>query len=114
MAWTVEVLRYRQVTFLVCRTSRRSSLKRSANLRPVSQTGYRLVDPQLLRQCHDEIHDQEQDRSMKKSRDTRAHFFARANSLKKGIKGVSFERNCGAASVGVLQDNYVLSTELTM
>ena len=30
------------------------------------------------------------------------------------IKGVSFYRNCGAASVGVLQDNLVLSTELTM
>ena len=28
------------------------------------------------------------------------------------IKGVSFLRNCGAASVGVLQDNLVLSTEL--
>ena len=30
------------------------------------------------------------------------------------FKGVSFERDCGAASVGVLQDNLVLSTELTM
>ena len=29
----------------------------------------------------------------------------------KQIKGVSFQRNCGAASVGVLQDNLVLSTE---
>ena len=29
-------------------------------------------------------------------------------------KGVSFQRNCGAASVGVLQDNLVLSTELIM
>ena len=32
----------------------------------------------------------------------------------KQIKGVSFKRNCGAASVGVLQDNLVLSTELIM
>ena len=32
----------------------------------------------------------------------------------KRIKGVSFYRNCGAASVGVLQDNLVLSTELKM
>ena len=30
------------------------------------------------------------------------------------LNGVSFQRNCGAASVGVLQDNLVLSTELTM
>ena len=30
------------------------------------------------------------------------------------VKGVSFQRNCGAASVGVLQDNLVLSTELIM
>ena len=30
------------------------------------------------------------------------------------LKGVSFQRNCGAASVGVLQDNLVLSTELIM
>ena len=30
------------------------------------------------------------------------------------VKGVSFLRNCGAASVGILQDNLVLSTELTM
>ena len=29
-------------------------------------------------------------------------------------KGVSFSRNCSAALVGVLQDNLVLSTELTM
>ena len=29
-----------------------------------------------------------------------------------GVKGVSFYRNCGATSVGVLQDNLVLSTEL--
>ena len=29
-----------------------------------------------------------------------------------GIKGASFLRNCGAASVGVLQDNLVLSTGL--
>ena len=29
-------------------------------------------------------------------------------------EGVSFYRNCGAASVGVLQDNLVLSTELIM
>ena len=28
--------------------------------------------------------------------------------------GGKFLRNCGAASVGVLQDNLVLSTELTM
>ena len=44
--------------------------------------------------------------------------FARLPTLSKSsktkrIKGVSFERNCGAASVGVLQDNLVLSTELT-
>ena len=32
----------------------------------------------------------------------------------KRVKGVSFQRNCGAASVGVLQDNLVLSTELIM
>ena len=32
----------------------------------------------------------------------------------KCIKGVSFWRNCGAASVGVLQDNLVLSTKLIM
>ena len=30
------------------------------------------------------------------------------------IKEVSFKRNCGATSVGVLQDNLVLSTELIM
>ena len=30
------------------------------------------------------------------------------------IRGLRFKRNCGAASVGVLQDNLVLSTELTM
>ena len=30
------------------------------------------------------------------------------------VKGVHFYRNCGAASVGVLQDNLVLSTELIM
>ena len=30
------------------------------------------------------------------------------------VKGVSFQKNCGAASVGVLQDNLVLSTELIM
>ena len=31
------------------------------------------------------------------------------------VKGVSFQRlGCGAASVGVLQDNLVLSTELIM
>ena len=30
------------------------------------------------------------------------------------IKGVSFKRNCGAASVAVLQDNLVLSTGLIM
>ena len=30
------------------------------------------------------------------------------------FQGVSFQRNCGAASVGVLQDNLVLSTELIM
>ena len=29
-------------------------------------------------------------------------------------KGVSFQRNRGAESVGVLQDNLVLSTELIM
>ena len=28
--------------------------------------------------------------------------------------GVSFQRNCGAASVGVLQNNLVLSVELMM
>ena len=28
------------------------------------------------------------------------------------IKGIGFERNCGGASVGVLQDNLVLSTGL--
>ena len=32
----------------------------------------------------------------------------------KRIKGVSFQGNCGAPSVGVSQDNLVLSTELTM
>ena len=30
------------------------------------------------------------------------------------VKGISFQRNCGAASVGVLQDNLVLSPELIM
>ena len=35
-------------------------------------------------------------------------------SLKNRIKGASFKRNCGAASVGVLQDNLVLSTGLIM
>ena len=30
------------------------------------------------------------------------------------IEGASFEKNCGAASVGVLQDNLVLSTGLIM
>ena len=30
------------------------------------------------------------------------------------LKGESFYRNCGAASVGVLQDNLVLSTGLIM
>ena len=35
-------------------------------------------------------------------------------NLDKRVKGVSFQRNCGAASVGVLQDNLVLSTELIM
>ena len=30
------------------------------------------------------------------------------------MKGVSFQRNCGAASMGVLQDNLDLSTELIM
>ena len=30
------------------------------------------------------------------------------------IKGVSLKRNCGAASVGVLQDNLALSTGLIM
>ena len=30
------------------------------------------------------------------------------------IKGASFQRNCGAASVGVLQDTLVLSTGLIM
>ena len=34
--------------------------------------------------------------------------------LLSSVKGVSFLRNCGAALVGVLQDNLVLSTELTM
>ena len=34
--------------------------------------------------------------------------------MRNDIKGVSFQRNCGAALVGVLQDNLVLSTELTM
>ena len=35
---------------------------------------------------------------------------AGAKAARAGIK----ERNCGAASVGVLQDNLVLSTELTL
>ena len=35
-------------------------------------------------------------------------------SVSEEEKGVIFLRNCGAASVGVLQDNLVLSTELTM
>ena len=39
---------------------------------------------------------------------------SKRDSLKKGIKGVSLLRNCGAASVVVLQDNLVSSTELTM
>ena len=36
------------------------------------------------------------------------------NKAEMSVKGVSFQRNCGAASVGVLQDNLVLSTELIM
>ena len=41
--------------------------------------------------------------------------FERNFQLKsKKVKGVSFYRNCGAASVGVLQDNLILSTELIM
>ena len=31
----------------------------------VDRFGYRLVDPQLLWQCYNEIHDQQQDRCMK-------------------------------------------------
>ena len=34
--------------------------------------------------------------------------------VKFGIKVASFSRSCGAASVGVLQDNFVLSTGLIM
>ena len=30
------------------------------------------------------------------------------------IKGIRFERNCGGASVGVLQDNLALSSGLIM
>ena len=37
-----------------------------------------------------------------------------AQSICIGIMGVSVQRNWGAASVGVLQDKLVLSTELTM
>ena len=40
--------------------------------------------------------------------------FEESTMSNKRVKGVSFQRNCGAASVGVLQDNLVLSTELIM
>ena len=36
------------------------------------------------------------------------------NQTTSEIRGASFQRNCGAASVGVLQDNLVLSTGLIM
>ena len=48
------------------------------------------------------------------SSDSEKYFRFSFDEYTVNIKGASFYRNCGAASVGVLQDNLVLSTELTM